>query len=113
MITATHLWESRPGDALGLGVARVRLGDLYRALRNSEGQPATAAETTFELAYRAELTPWLALLPTVQFVRDPGADTQADDAWVAGLRFELAREQSWPLNAHRNSAPDDAYARTN
>ena len=111
--TASHLVAARPGDTLGFGVAWANLGAHYRARRELEGPPSSAAETTFELAYRAELTPWLALLPTVQFVRDPGADTQADDAWVAGLRFELAREQSWPLNAHRNSAPDDAYARTN
>jgi len=99
VITATHLWESRPGDALGLGVARVRLGDSYRALRNSEGQPATAAETTFELVYRAELTPWLSLLPNVQFVDSPGADPGTGDSWVAGLRFEIAYEKSWALMA--------------
>ena len=110
-LTATHLVPSRPGDTLGFGIARARLGDQYRAARLFDGQPATAAETTFELVYRAELTPWLALLPVVQFVRDPGADAFMDDSWLAGLRFELTRDRSWQLNANRGSAPDDSYAR--
>lgn len=111
-LTATHLVPSRPGDTLGVGVARARLGDSYRAIRFSDGQPATAAETTFELVYRAELTPWLAVLPVVQFVRDPGADPLMDDSWIAGLRFELTRDRSWQLNAKRETPPDGSYART-
>ena len=110
-LTATHLLPSRPGDTLGFGIARARLGDQYRALRLFDGQPATAAETTFELVYRAELTAWLAVLPVVQFVRDPGADAFMDDSWLAGLRFELTRDRSWQLNARRETAPDDSYAR--
>jgi porin len=111
--TATHLVPSRPGDSLGFGVARASLGDAYRAIRFHDGQPATAAETTFELVYRAELTPWLAVLPVVQFVRDPGADPFMDDSWVAGLRFELTRDHSWQLNAKRETPADGSYARTN
>lgn len=109
--TASHLLQSRPGDTLGFGIARARLGDEYRAIRFFDGQPATAAETTFELVYRAELTPWLALLPVVQFVSDPGADPMMDDSWIAGLRFELTRDRSWQLNARRESEPDGSYAR--
>jgi porin len=111
-LTATHVFATRPGDTLGFGVAWAHLGEEYRALRSFDGPPATAAETVFELVYRAEFTPWLALLPHVQFVRDPGADPMAGDAWVAGLRFEVSRERSWQLNARRQAAPDDSYART-
>ena len=110
--TARHVFSARPGDTLGLGLAHARLGDEYRALRSFDGQPATESETTFELVYRAELTPWLALLPNLQFVRHPGADPLVGDAWVAGLRFELSRERSWQLNARRPTAPDGSYART-
>jgi porin len=103
---------ARPGRSLGFGVAWAQLGDEYRALRSFDGQPATAAETTFELVYRAELTPWLTLLPNVQFVNAPGADPVVGDSWIAGLRFEFSRERSWQLNARRQPAPDDSYART-
>jgi porin len=109
-LTASHLFASRPGDTLGLGVAWARLGHDYLSLRSFGGQPATSAETTFELVYRAELTPWISLLPNVQFVRDPGADPTLDDSWVAGLRFELTRERSWGLSARRQPAADDSYA---
>jgi porin len=76
-------------------------------LRSFEGQPASAAETLFELVYRAELTPWLSLLPNVQFVDDPGADPLLDDAWVAGLRVEITRERSWKpaLFSNNKSSP--------
>jgi porin len=109
-ITANHLFAARPGDSLGFGVAHAALGDEYRSLRAFDGQPASSAETTFEFVYRAELTPWLSLLPVVQFVHDPGADPLVGDAWVAGLRFELSRERSWQLDARRTSASDDSYA---
>jgi porin len=112
VLTASHLFESRPADSLGFGIARANLGDRYRALRSFEGQPAAAAETTYELVYRAELTPWLSLLPNVQLVRDPGADPLLGDSWIAGLRFELSRERSWPLQARRDGGTDTPYART-
>lgn len=111
-LTAAHVVPSRPDDTLGVGVAYAGLGAGYRDIRSFEGQPATAAETTVELVYRAELTPWLALLPNVQFVRDPGADPQVGDSWVAGLRFELVRDRAWPSNARREPPLDDSYART-
>ncbi len=110
--TATHLIASRPGDTLGLGVAWAHLGDDYRTLRSFDGQPASSAETIFELVYRAELTPWLSVLPNVQFVADPGAAPMVDDAWVAGLRFEITREQTWQLQARRDAQVDESYART-
>lgn len=111
-LTASHLFASRPGDSLGLGVAWAHLGDEYRALRSFDGQPATAAETTFELVYRAELTPWLSLLPNVQFVSSPGADPVVGDSWLAGLRFEISRDRTWQLQARGDVQRDDSYART-
>jgi porin len=111
-VTASHLFESRPGDSLGVGVAWAHLGDEYRALRSFDGLPGTAAETTFELVYRAELTPWLALLPNVQFVRDPGADPLVGNSWIAGLRFEITRDHTWQLQARGERQTDDSYART-
>jgi porin len=110
-VTASHLFAARPADALGIGLARASLGDEYRALRAFDGQPATAAETTLELVYRAELTPWLSLLPNVQYVRDPGADPLLDDSWVAGVRFELTHDQAWALQARRDAGGDGPYAR--
>jgi porin len=111
-VTASHLFASRPADTLGFGIARANLSDEYRALRSFEGEPASSGETTFELVYRAELTPWLSLLPNVQLVRDPNGDPSLRDAWIAGVRFELTRDRSWNLQAHRDEGADGPYAQT-
>jgi porin len=94
-VTATHLWASRPDDALGLGVAWAHAGAPYRAASDFDGTPATSAETLVELAWRADLSDWLALVPNVQYVADPGALRDVGDSWIVGLRFELAHEHSW------------------
>lgn len=110
--SASGFSAARAGDTLALGVALAHLGNDYRRASAFAGSPTTSAETLFELVYRAELTSWLSVLPSVQFVSSPGADPQANDAWVAGLRFELTRDRSWQLNARRESEPEGSYART-
>jgi porin len=88
-VTATHLWRARPDDSLGIGIAWAHVGSPYRAVSELDRAATTSAETLVELAYRADLTPSLALVPNLQFVADPGALREPDDAWVVGLRFEL------------------------
>jgi porin len=93
-ITATHLWAARPDDSLGIGIAWAHAGSPYRAVSDVDGAPTTSAETLVELAYRADLTDSLAVVPNLQFVADPGALRDPDDAWVIGLRFELEVDES-------------------
>jgi len=111
-IVASHPFASRPDDALGFAVAYGHTGDLYRSVQSLAGVPSAAAETSYELTYRAAITEWLALAPSVQFVSHPGADLSLDDAWVVGLRFELSHEKSWPMLAKRNAPSTPAVART-
>jgi porin len=111
-VVASHPFESRPDDAVGLAVAYGRTGDIYRRVQALAGVPAASAETSYELTYRAPVTGWLALLPSVQFVRNPGADLAMRDAWVVGLRFELSHEKSWPMFAQRNAPRDPSVAQT-
>jgi porin len=110
-LVVSHPFESRPDDAFGLAVAHGRTGDVYRAAQAFAGVAAASAETSYELIYRAPLTGWLALAPSVQFVSNPGADLAMRDAWVVGLRFELAHEKSWPMFAQRGGAPGSSVAR--
>jgi len=100
-LVASHAFASRPDDAFGLAVAYGRTGDLYREVQDFAGVPSASAETSYELTYLAPVTSWLALLPSVQFVDNPGADLAMGDAWVVGLRFELSHEKSWPMFAQR------------
>ena len=111
VMTMTHFWSARPGDALGLGIAYAHAGASYRNLGEFEGQPAASAETLVELTYRTEITPWLVLLPNVEFVASPGASRALEDSWVFGLRFEMSREHSWQLSAQQARPADGELAR--
>jgi porin len=104
-VVVSHPFAARPDDAFGFAVAYGRTGDLYRNVQALAGIPAASAETSYELTYRAPVTGWLALAPSVQFVSNPGADLAMRDAWVVGLRFELSQEKSWPMFAQRSAPP--------
>jgi porin len=111
-IVASHAFAARPDDAFGLAVAYGRTGDIYRTVQALAGIPAASAETSYELTYRAPVTGWLSLVPSVQFVSNPGADLAMRDAWVVGLRFELSHEKTWPMFAQRNVPRDPSVAQT-
>jgi porin len=42
-----------------------------------------------EVTYRAQIKPWLALQPDVQYIINPNMDLNLKDAWVFGLRTEV------------------------
>ena len=111
-VVVSHPFAGRPDDAFGLAVAYGRTGTIYRTVQALAGIPAASAETSYELTYRAPITGWLALAPSVQFVSNPGADLAMRDAWVVGLRFEVSHEKSWPMFAQRNAPHDPSVAQT-
>ncbi|MBB3812105.1 porin [Xanthomonas arboricola] len=86
--------------ALGYVAGRInhRLLDARRAESIDAGVPAdsplvglSAAEELYELAYSAQLTPWLMLRPDVQYIVNPGtyAYTRTHNALVVGLQAKL------------------------
>lgn len=81
----------RDADQLGLAVAVAFNGDRFKRTRRSEGLPVDRAEINLELSYRMPVTDWLTVQPDVQYIIDPGALGDLDNALVLGLRFELAR----------------------
>lgn len=76
---------SRPQDALVLGWTHGRISDKYRRL---QADPASA-EDAYELLWRIELSPWLAVQPDLQYIRHAGGDAAARPVTVIGARFEL------------------------
>lgn len=75
----------REEDEFGLAVAAAFTSDSYRAATGARG-----SEVAFEATYRAPVTSWLTLQPSVHYVRRPSADPAIADALVIGLRAETS-----------------------
>ena len=79
---------ARPKDELLLGFVYGRLSREFAA-----AQPTPSDwryESVVELSYRVHVVPGVVVQPDVQFVRHPGGTRTSDDAWVLGLRIDLA-----------------------
>ena len=88
-LTLSAPFRNRAQDALGFAVAAARNGSHYEHAQIEAGTPA-AGETTLELTYLAQLAPWLAVQPDVQYVIHPGGTRATPNAVVPGLRIALA-----------------------
>jgi porin len=97
------LIPNRDWDTLGLAASYLKISDDLRqaqrdlnAIASSFGQPAPFAaiadyEAVIELSYKAQMTAWWTLQPSVQRVFHPGGRVMADipDAWVVILQTSL------------------------
>lgn len=79
------LFDGRDDDAAGIAVTTSHASSKYRQLNASD-----SSETVVEITYRAQLQPWLAVQPVVQHIFNPNMDVALPDAWVAGMRLEVA-----------------------
>lgn len=80
---------SRPDDILSIGWAQSHLSSKYRDLQATAGTATASRETTLEITWRAAMTPYFALQPVVQSIRDPGGETGGARATLVGLRVEI------------------------
>ncbi len=85
----TGLIPGRDEDQLGFAFAMAQNGDPFKQAQASAGSPVDDREIILELTYRAQVTPWLALQPDIQYVFNPGTDPTLSDSLVVGLRFEV------------------------
>jgi len=74
------LLDGRDGDVLGLGYAK--------GIFSSEAGYSEDYESVVELYYNAQVSPWVTLSPSLQFVDNPGGDSTVDDSIVFGLRAQ-------------------------
>jgi porin len=82
-------FAGRKQDELGLAIAAARNGSHYKRAQTATGLPA-AGETTMELTYLAQVGPWLAVQPDVQYVLHPGGTRETRNAVVLGLRLAVS-----------------------
>lgn len=71
----------RDADVLGAGYAWGKL--------SSDAGFGSTHERAVEFYYNAELTPWLHVSPSVQWLHNPGGSLTTDDATVVGLRLQM------------------------
>lgn len=90
-VTLAAPFPSRALDAAGLAVAAAFTGSHAARAQRAAGIATTAAETTLELTYLAQVAPWLAVQGDVQYVIHPGAVRARRNALVPGLRLALMR----------------------
>ncbi|MDE3256968.1 MAG: carbohydrate porin [Gemmatimonadota bacterium] len=74
----------RPDDEIGISMAMARCGMVYRAAAGAERH-----ETAFELTYVLPITDRLQIQPDLQYILNPGADPDLENAMVLGIRLEL------------------------
>ncbi len=86
----TGLLSGRPEDRCGFGIAAAHTSGRFRRIRRAAGQAVTDAEIALELTYRAGLTAWWAVQPSLQYIVNPGTQPGLADAVLVGLRFEVA-----------------------
>jgi porin len=78
-------------DALGFGVAYIRISDQVAAAINdakrrdriSNSQPDFQA--TIEMVYRYQVAPWFSIQPHAQYVIQPGGTKGIDNAMILGV----------------------------
>lgn len=79
------LFDGRDDDTAGIAVTTSHASSKHRQLNASD-----SSETAVEIIYRAQLQPWLSVQPLVQRIFNPNMDAALRDAWVAGMRLEVA-----------------------
>jgi len=77
------LIPGRDDDVLALGFAQGTLSDSATAFTDDY-------ESVLELYYSAQISPWLAVSPSIQYVANPGGDETVSDAVVLGARVQMS-----------------------
>lgn len=77
-------------DELGFAVAYAHNGSAYRRLMSQLDRPAERAETQLELTWRTPVSEWLSVQPTLKYIVNPDTDPTRRNAWILGMRVELA-----------------------
>ncbi len=80
------LLPSRNEDTLGIGFAN----GTFAGANSLAGLAGT--ERVIEIYYNVVIAPWLSFSPDLQYIQDPGGESDAGDAFVVGLRARILLE---------------------
>lgn len=79
------LFDGRDDDIAGIALTYNHASAKYRLANNAESN-----QTNVEATYRAQIKSWLALQPTVQYIRNPNMDITRKNAVIVGARAEIS-----------------------
>jgi porin len=82
----TGLFPGRDQDKVGFGLIYSDNGIAFSQANLNDGGPGLGGETTVELDYQYNPTPWLSIQPDSQLIIDPGGNDGRSDILVLGLR---------------------------
>jgi len=78
------LLDGRDDDVLGAGFAQGVFSDKAFTTYTDD------YEGVFELYYSAQVTPWLNISPSIQYIANPGGNKTTSDAVVLGVRAQMS-----------------------
>lgn len=79
------LLPKRDADVTGFAISQGILSKDYR----EDVDPKADRETVYELYYAWQVTPWMIVSPDLQFISNPGGDSDDRDAIVGGIRVRI------------------------
>lgn len=79
-------FASRPQDELGIGLIAAFLSSDYSDAQVTAGGVNANEEFTLELSYKAKVTGWLTIQPSIQAIKNPQGNGDRDTVWVTGIR---------------------------
>ena len=82
----TGLIPGRDTDKIGFGVIYSDNGIAYSQESKDMGGPGLGGETTLELDYQFNPSPWLSIQPDAQYIIDRAGNSNNSDILVLGLR---------------------------
>ncbi len=85
----TELFPSRDEDSIGLALAHVINGTKFKRVQEVAASPVERSESNIELTYRAQILPWLALQPDLQYIINPGMAPDVSNAIYLANRLEV------------------------
>lgn len=81
------LLPGRDSDIAGIGFSYTKISS--NACNEDDGPLDTRHEAILEATYKVQATEWLTVQPDIQYIFNPGACEKQDNAFVAGVRFNV------------------------
>lgn len=88
-VVYTGLIPTRDADQAGLAFAYAQASGGAQNQIAEGGDAPAGAEMALEATYSAQITPWLAIQPDLQFIINPGATRNTPNAFVIGCRSTI------------------------